>query len=360
MHESYFVARLSILATVGLLGGCGGGSSTPPLTGAFVDAPVDGIGYTTTSGITGLTQNGGQFQYQPGDQVTFTIGGSAGLVLGTAAAGVVTTPLGFSTDPEAPEVKAAATVLQQLNDGTALGRITIPPAVNAFFANSQNGSLVAGLNHSNTDIAAFQAALSTALPSIITPANYTNSVAVLATASTITPDQALWNMKLNVNLLAAGQAFCSSAATDGYWVGAVTETVGASSDPVACAQDANGHERVLSISTDCSVTEQAFKDATLVDGGLTANGLVTPGNTGVVTYQGKYPDSTGTGNNRYTMTWSGSGGIADPIGSTVGVTGTWEKIVGTTRCAGTSTGTLTKSAQQLSRNPGAGSLPGIP
>jgi hypothetical protein len=278
------------------------------------------------------------------------------LILGTTAAEAITTPLSFSADSSAPEVSAAATILQQLNDGTVPGRITIPAAVNAFFASTQQSGLVSTLQGNLTNIGAFQTTLSAALPSIITSANYSTITSqstltsALATASAITPDQALWNMRINVNLLKSGQAFCTVASTDGYWVGPVTETVNSSQSTGSCAQDLNSFERALTISPDCSVTEQAFRDVTLVDGGLSASGIVSAGGNNQVTYAGKYPDSTGTGNDKYTLTWTGTGGISGPIGSVVNLAGTFERNTANSHCVGTSTGTLTKTAQSLVRS----------
>ena len=56
----------------------GGGGTTPAATlttGTFVDSPVDGLHYTTSSNPAGgLTSGGGHFQCQPGDTVTFFLG----------------------------------------------------------------------------------------------------------------------------------------------------------------------------------------------------------------------------------------------------------------------------------------------
>lgn len=67
---------------VGAIASSGGGSSSSSSipnesvssTGYFVDAPVQGIQYTTSSGLSGVTGAGGSFSYAPGDTVTFTVG----------------------------------------------------------------------------------------------------------------------------------------------------------------------------------------------------------------------------------------------------------------------------------------------
>jgi hypothetical protein len=43
----------------------------PLETGYFIDAPVQGLAYTTTSGLSGLTGVDGSFQYRSSDRVTF-------------------------------------------------------------------------------------------------------------------------------------------------------------------------------------------------------------------------------------------------------------------------------------------------
>ncbi|MEA1990371.1 MAG: hypothetical protein U9N57_14340 [Pseudomonadota bacterium] len=48
-------------------------SSTASI-GSFIDAAVEGLDYETTSGLTGMTNEHGQFKYQSGDEVKFRIG----------------------------------------------------------------------------------------------------------------------------------------------------------------------------------------------------------------------------------------------------------------------------------------------
>lgn len=73
------------------LAGCGGGTSgLGPLRGIFVDAPVEGLDYTTTSGISGKTDANGRFYYDAGDTVTFKIGD---LNLGSAKGASQVTPV---------------------------------------------------------------------------------------------------------------------------------------------------------------------------------------------------------------------------------------------------------------------------
>lgn len=75
-------------------GGNGGGdpNDNPPSAlaeGVFVDAPVAGLNYVTSSDISGVTDSEGRYNYNEGDTVTFSIGG---LELGTVVAQGVVTP----------------------------------------------------------------------------------------------------------------------------------------------------------------------------------------------------------------------------------------------------------------------------
>jgi hypothetical protein len=78
-----FLLFLSCAVAAALIGGCGGGGGgndtpqpTPPLQGVFVDSPVQGLGYTATpSGLTGVTDARGQFNYRAGDRITFLLYG---------------------------------------------------------------------------------------------------------------------------------------------------------------------------------------------------------------------------------------------------------------------------------------------
>ncbi len=61
-----------------------GGSGDPTVMSAvIVDGIIEGMSYQTTSGLSGLTDAEGAFEYREGDSVTFSIGG---VVLGTATA----------------------------------------------------------------------------------------------------------------------------------------------------------------------------------------------------------------------------------------------------------------------------------
>jgi len=146
---------LTIAAAVALvLVGCGGGSGTgtPPPTGVnppppppppppapeigvFVDAPVAGIGYRI-SGSTEVkfTNALGQFEYQPGDQVVFSIGG---IELPPVAASDTVTPLTVfeTSNLTDPQVVNLARLLQTLDSDPTDDVITIAEAAHQNAAN---------------------------------------------------------------------------------------------------------------------------------------------------------------------------------------------------------------------------------
>ncbi len=64
---------LSLIASVCLLTACGN-SDTPTKQGVFVDSPVEGLSFVTTSGLTGTTNAAGAFSYADGDSVAFSLG----------------------------------------------------------------------------------------------------------------------------------------------------------------------------------------------------------------------------------------------------------------------------------------------
>ena len=74
--------------------GGGGGGGTPPAAapsvGKFIDSPVQGLHYTTSSGLVGITDANGQYNYRTGDTVIFDIGGVPINTVGVSADPVVT------------------------------------------------------------------------------------------------------------------------------------------------------------------------------------------------------------------------------------------------------------------------------
>ena len=70
-----FTVLIMLMTTIGCSGGGGGGdgSGNTPLTGVFLDSPVDGLGYETDT-IKGVTGPGGVFSYHSGESIRFFIG----------------------------------------------------------------------------------------------------------------------------------------------------------------------------------------------------------------------------------------------------------------------------------------------
>lgn len=94
--------------------------------GVFIDSVVAGVHYETTpGGHSGETTANGQYQYSPGDTVTFSIGE---LVFPAVTAKGVVTPLDMAgtTDPQNPIVVNIAALLQSLDtDGNPENGISI-------------------------------------------------------------------------------------------------------------------------------------------------------------------------------------------------------------------------------------------
>lgn len=120
-----------VAAAAALVVACGGGSSgtggapTGSQVGVLTDAQVQGVQYTTSSGLTGLTDADGRYSYNPGDTVTFRIGG---VTLGQVPATGIVTPIqlaGGSTQ----KLTNLLILLQSLDaDGNPANGLTIPAA----------------------------------------------------------------------------------------------------------------------------------------------------------------------------------------------------------------------------------------
>jgi hypothetical protein len=130
-----------------LLMGCGGGSlssalggsSTPQptgeqantlLTGTFVDSPVEGLAYVTSSGLSGVTDAQGRFRFQAGDTITFRI---AGVDIGTAPAATTLTPASLAGgDEDSARFSNLLVLLQSLDtDGDPSNGIRLSPELPA-------------------------------------------------------------------------------------------------------------------------------------------------------------------------------------------------------------------------------------
>jgi hypothetical protein len=95
----FITIAVMLFSLIGCSSGGGGATATTPenaQTGTFIDAPVNGLQYSTSSwsGITGDAGAQGSFYYQSGEQVTFSIGT---VVLGRTTAKVTITPLDLAS-----------------------------------------------------------------------------------------------------------------------------------------------------------------------------------------------------------------------------------------------------------------------
>jgi len=107
-------------------GGAGGGTTT---SGQLTNSPIDGVSYSAApSGLTGTTMNGGMFNFQAGDTVTFNIAGLQ-----------IAVPGGARITPQ--------TIAEELADGNAATQANILANLTTFFqtidsdGDSENGSV---------------------------------------------------------------------------------------------------------------------------------------------------------------------------------------------------------------------------
>lgn len=101
-------ALLTMVMGFVLVSCSGGGDGTPPpssptpLTGAFIDSPVQGLPYSSSpSGLSGKTGPKGEFQYRANDEVTFTFGTQRLLALGQP----IMTPFTLLAQTSVPDVR---------------------------------------------------------------------------------------------------------------------------------------------------------------------------------------------------------------------------------------------------------------
>lgn len=112
--------KSGVVAVTLALAGCGGGGSSPPnLVATFIDSPVSGLEFKSSSGV-GRTDTNGNFVHQSGDKVQFRLGN---FYLGTAKPqnGKVT-PLDLigTNDVNDPRVVLMLRTLQSLDSDANL------------------------------------------------------------------------------------------------------------------------------------------------------------------------------------------------------------------------------------------------
>ena len=120
-----WIFRLSAVATACALVACGGSTGPEVKQGVFIDAAVEGLSYTSTSGLSGTTDASGTFKYVAGDKVSFSLGGVAFEPV-TAAAQLSPLDLAGASSPDHPGAVAIARLMQSLDtDGNPDNGITI-------------------------------------------------------------------------------------------------------------------------------------------------------------------------------------------------------------------------------------------
>lgn len=101
------------LAVAALIQACSSGDNVQ--SGVFLDSAVQGAAYSTSSGLSGITDTNGRFEFRPGDEVTFKLGSVA---LPTAKAAALVTPMELAggSSPDDPAAVAIARLLQSLDE----------------------------------------------------------------------------------------------------------------------------------------------------------------------------------------------------------------------------------------------------
>ena len=186
-----------------LLSACGGGSSDPVVpdepptgtaTGILSDAPVEGVKFTTSSGITGTTDAAGAFTYKAGDSVSFELGA---ITLGAVTASALVTPLDLAAGND-DKLANLLVLLQSLDDdGNAANGVKIPAAAAA--------AVTAGIDLAQT-AAAFASSANTALASAMTAGGITRAITSTADAQAhfVEQSKALFSSQVWVGGTGAG------------------------------------------------------------------------------------------------------------------------------------------------------------
>lgn len=187
------IDRLVCTASVALLiSACGGGDTSAPApvigssTGILTDAAVQGVSYLTSSGVTGVTGANGEYKFNPGDTVAFTLGG---LTLGNVTATGIISPIQLSGG-DSTKLNNLLVLLQSLDaDGIPSNGITIAPTAAAAVSTAVNLS-----QETNT----FASSGNTGLVSAMTAGGITRSVTSVASATDHFVTQGLALLSSNV------------------------------------------------------------------------------------------------------------------------------------------------------------------
>jgi hypothetical protein len=159
------------------------------LSGIFIDAPVSGLAYSTTSGVTGVTDAAGTFRYNAGDTITFSLGT---LVLGSSMATPLVSPFDIASG-NTNKLTNLLVLLQSLDsDGNAANGITITAPTAA--------GVTAAINLNNSP-ATFASSANTALQAAMTAGGLTGSIKTVDQANTHYNSQAFAMLSRNIWVL---------------------------------------------------------------------------------------------------------------------------------------------------------------
>lgn len=140
--------RLPLIASVvsALLVSCGGddnGAASALTTGEFLDSSaVEGLGYATTTAsgdasLTGKTNAAGEFDFNAGESITFSLGGFELPQVQTASK-ITTVSIFNAVDASDPRVADLSRLLQSMDeDGDANNGITLPLTVESLTSDTE-------------------------------------------------------------------------------------------------------------------------------------------------------------------------------------------------------------------------------
>ena len=187
------------------------------LTGQLVDAPVTGVRYSTSSGVSGITDVNGSYRYNAGDVITFSLGG---LTIGAVTATPRISPLELAGG-NATKLTNILVLLQSLDaDATPANGINITAPTAAAVTSAINLA---------QDPLVFASTANTALRSAMTAGGLTGSIRTITQANAHFSSQAMsiltsniWHITNGVNdttfvrFLPGGEYLIGQAAADHY------------------------------------------------------------------------------------------------------------------------------------------------
>ena len=176
-----------LIALTACGGGSGGtGSSLTPSIGVFIDSPVSGINYRTTSG-SGKTNASGEFSYVPGETVTFSIGN---IDLPSTVANSTITPLNLAstTDVNNQVVSNILVLLQSLDtDGDPTNGIQIASAAHTAATSSVDFNVAPSTFRTSTSVTSLVANSGSSITTPVSLASATNHFQTTLAIANVAP-----------------------------------------------------------------------------------------------------------------------------------------------------------------------------